>query len=487
MKKTLSKLLCLLLAAIMLTSVLAACSADEEVGEGKKHNDVVGTEEDPKLPAVDYGDYAFTFITEEGAAYNTGYLIYDGEEANVLDDAIYTRNSIIEDKYNITINQFKVPDIITTVRTQVMGGACEFDVILASCSDLAVMAQENLLKNLLEIETFNWDKSYWDSNSKEQLMIGNKLFFTNCALNIHTIGFCVFFNKQLIEDYQLTSPYEYMANNQWTIDNWSKLVTSISRDVNQDGNMTEVDMYGTLMEHHNPRMFLYASGFRATTNDETGYPQVTLLKDGDKVVNLYEKLKQVFTNEECSYCMTCSDVQFDSALYPHKYSYLRQLFTQDLYLFHYTSEGAMASFAEMESEFGVVPFPKYDEFQDGYKTIYPYNNNLLAIPNVSENLERTAIILEDMNYVSSFTVVPAWFDTLLTRRYARDNESEESLHILRNNCVYDIGLYYNFGDLRSGVLDVDPRQSNISRNYARLERAIKAHIKSIYADFDEFK
>ena len=97
------------------------------------------------------------------------------------------------------------------------------------------------------------------------------------------------------------------------------------------------------------------------------------------------------------------------------------------------------------------------------------------------------VILEDMNYISSFTVVPAWFDTLLTRRYARDDESEESLHILRNNCVYDIGLYYNFGDLRSGILDVDPQTSNISRNYARLEKAVKAHIKKIYADFDEFK
>lgn len=487
--KKFKKILAFLLAALMIMSMLVACGGSDEE-DGKKPNDdgeVTGTAENPNLPKKDYGGYEFTFITNEGSSYNTGYLVSEGEDSEVLPNAIIRRNNLLEEKYNVKVCQLKVSDITTEVRAQVMGGATEFDAILASCNRLATMAQENLLLNLLSVDTFNWDKSYWDSNSKDQLMIGDKLYFANCALNIHTIGFCVFFNKQLVENFKLTSPYEYMKNNEWTIDNWAKMVTSVSVDLDNDGKMTEWDQYGTLMEHHNPRMFLYASGLRATTNDENGYPQITLMSNGDKTVNLYEKLKAVFTNEACSYCMTCSPVEFDSSQYSHKYSYLRYLFTHDLYLFHYTSEGAMASFAEMESEFGVVPFPKYDQYQELYQTIYPYNNNLLAIPSVNEDIERTAVLLEDMNYFSSFTVVPAWFDTLLTRRYARDDESEESLHILRNNCVYDIGLYYNFGGLRDSILDVDPRQSNISRNYARLEKAINASIKKIYKDFGQFE
>ena len=486
MKKTLFRLLALCLALIMLSSMLVACSEKGEA-KNKDEEEIHGTDENPNLPAKDYGEYEFTFITNEGSSYNTRYLISEGEEGEILDSAIGKRNSILEEKYNIKVCQLKVPEIITTVRAQVMGGACDFDAILASGKNLSTMAQENLLLNLLDVETFNWDKSYWDSNSKDQLMIGNKLFFANCALNIHTIGFCVFFNKKLVEDFQLANPYELMEKNQWTIDNWANMVNSVSVDVNQDGHMTEVDKYGTLMEHHNPRMFFYASGLRATTNDETGYPQITLMENADKTVTLYEKLKQTLTDSSHAYCMTCSDVKFDSAQYSHKYAYLRYMFTQDLYLFHYTSEGALGEFADMESEFGVLPFPKYDEHQDGYKTIYPANNNLFALPNIPEDLERTAVIIEDMNYISSFTIVPTWFETLLTRRYVRDDESEESLHILRNNCVYDIGLYYNFGNISGAVLDVDPKQSNISRNYAKQEKAIKANIKKIYADFEEFK
>lgn len=487
MKTTLRKFLALSLLAIMLLSLFVACTKKDDGNKDDGTGEITGTDENPNLPAKDFEEYEFTFITQEGAAYNTGYLEFMDEEGEILDSAIGRRNALLEEKYNVKIRQLRVSDIITEVRAQVMGGATDFDVILASCGRLATMAQENLLYNLLDIKTFDWEKSYWDSNSKDQLMIGDKLYFANCALNIHSIGFCVFFNKKIVEDYELTSPYEYIENNEWTIDNWAKMVKSVSKDMDNDGKMTEFDQYGTLAEHHNPRMFLYASGVRATTNDENGYPQLTLMKDADKTVNIYEKLKAVLGDESVSYCMDCSQV--DAHGFAHKYSYLRSLFTQDLYMFHYTSQGALGEFSEMESDFGVVPFPKYNQQQEKYQTIYPYNNNLLAIPSTmeGEDLERTAVLLEDMNYFSSFTVVPAWFDTLLSRRYARDDESEESLHILRDNCVYDIGLYYDFGNLRQSVLDVDFATSNIARNYARYEKGILASIKKVYSNFEQFK
>ncbi len=479
MKKTFIKMLSMLLLAIMVLSLFSACKKTDD--EKEITGTVTGTDEDPQIPAQDYGEHEFTFITQSGNAYNTGYIVSEGEAGETLDDAKARRNAIIEEKYNVKITQLNVSDIKSEVRTQTMGGKCDFDVILASCGNLSVMAQENLLLNLLSIDRFDWDKSYWDSNSKDQLMIGDKLYFANCALNIHTVGFMVYFNKQLVEDYELTSPYEYMANNEWTIENWAEMVRAVSKDMDNNGNFTEMDQYGTLYEHHNPRMFLYASGVRATTNNESGYPEVTLMEDADKTVYIYEKLKEVFKNSTSAYCMDCSPV--DPQGYPHRWSYLRYLFTQNLYLFHYTDSGALGAFADMESEFGVVPFPKYNKDQETYKTVYPYNNNLLALPTVNENLERTAKIVEDMNYYSSFIVEPAWFDVLLTRRYARDDESEESIRILRDNCVYDLGLYYDFGGLRSAILDVNPVSSNISRSYDRAKKAIDASIKKTYQEF----
>ena len=480
MKKKLISLLAIVLMAIMLLSIFASCKKNVTNGGGDE------TTQPPshRIPKKDYGGVDFTFITRQGSSHNVNYLVAEAETGEVLPDAIARRNSIIEEKYNVKIAHVTVSDIVTEVRTQVMGGQVEFDAILASCQNLAVMAQEGLLYNLLDIELFNWDGGYWDTKSKDQLMIGDKLYFANCSLNIQAIGFIVYFNKKLVEDYNLTSPYEHLKNNTWTIDTWAEMVKSVSK--NMDGNdqaYTELDQYGTLTEHHNPRMFLYASGVRATTNDANGYPVVTLMENADKTVGIYSKLQEVFKDKTVSFCINCGSI--DKHGFIHKWDYMRSLFMRDLYMFYYEGDNdVLGNFAaNMESEFGLLPFPKYDQAQEDYRTVYPYNDSLLAIPSIQKDLDRTARIIEDMNFYSEVVVVPTWFDTMLSRRYARDDESEQTLHILRENRVYDLGLYYDFGGLTSKVLDVDPVRSNIQRNYDRYKSSIDQDIQKIYSSF----
>ncbi len=485
MKTCTKKFFAFILAGLTVLPVFVACG--NGAAEGPSVNPdaetvAIQSEEDPKIEAVDYDGYEFTFLTNEGTAYNTGYIVAEEEEeSDPLPVAITKRNQIIEEKYNVVITQLNTSDILSTARAQIMSGSTDFDVILASCNRLATMAQENLLYDLKSVPQFDLSKSYWDQNANKELLIGDKLYFTNCALNIHTIGFVVFFNKKIVSDYGLTSPYELIENNEWTVDNWAKMVKSVSKDMDGDGRMTEWDQYGTLSERHNPRMFLYAFGIRATTNNEDGYPEVTLMADKDKTVTAYEKLKAVFSDNTVCYDMTNSTV--DPHGFTHKWNYLRSLFMQDLYMFHYTGEGSVQQFADMESEFGIVPFPKYDSNQKEFKTMYQFQCNLFALPSVVEDLDRTGRIIEDMNYYSSLITVPTWFDTLLARRYTRDEESRKYLYILRDNCVYDVGMYYNFGNIRSEVLDVDIATNEISRNFARHEKAIKASIEKTYSNF----
>ena len=191
-------------------------------------------------------------------------------------------------------------------------------------------------------------KPYWDANAASQLKIGEKLYFTNCDLNVQEVAFVVYFNKQMIEDEKLTSPYEYMDKNEWTLDNWANLVMAVSNDETGEGEMTELDKYGTLYENHNGRMFLYGTGVRLTTNDETGYPKVTLF-DTDKAVTVYEKCKQVFKSASS---WSIDDMpSSETHGYNDKFDYARSLFCQDLYLFHYEGTNIIHQFADMESEF----------------------------------------------------------------------------------------------------------------------------------------
>ncbi|MBR5322029.1 MAG: extracellular solute-binding protein [Clostridia bacterium] len=483
-KTTLARLLALLLVAVMAVSVLAACGGSGDGnGDGEEKIDFQGKPElDPKIEKQDYNGYEFTFVCQpylSGNAYSVNYMVSDGETQNVLLDAVYRRNELLKQKYNIDFKQLQVTDLITTVRTQVMGGEVEFDMIVGTCKGLATLAKENLLLDLSSVDRFDMTKEYWDGNAAEQLKIGEKLYFTNCDLNVQEVAFVVYFNKQMIENENLTSPYEYMKNNEWTLDNWANLVMAVSDDVTGEGEMTELDKYGTLYENHNGRMFLYGVGVRATTNDESGYPKVTLF-DTDKTVNTYEKCKQVFSS--ASSWSIDGMPNSETHGYNDKWDYARSLFCQDLYLFHYEGTNIIHQFADMESEFGIVPFPKYDKNQAEYYSMYPINCAMVAIPNIDENLERTANIVEDLNYYSNVLLKPAWYDQLLSRRYVRDDESEDSLDIILAGRVYDVGMYYNFGGIKD-ILNADVTKTNISTSYARIKKAVDADIKTTYRDF----
>ena len=482
------RILALLLALISVFSLLVACGGDGEKGSTNKELESIipdGTEFDPELPKKDFQGHEFTFITQQSNdyGYHVKYLVYnEAEEGNLLNDAIKKRNDIIEEKYNVTIKHYDAVNLLNEVRTQVMGGVVEFDAILANARTMSTLAREGLLYDLKEIDTFNLDKPYWDQRANSDLEMGGKLYYTNCDLNVHTIGSAIFFNKKMIQDFELTSPYVYMENNQWTIDNWAILAKSISVDVDNDGNMTEMDKYSQLCGHGNDNYFITGAGIRFTEMDNTTNTlRVALMDNPDKLVSVYEKTKSVFSDSSVAYCISCSSV--DAHGTSSKWEYLRTLFKQDLYLFDYSSDDCLVLYKDMESEFGIVPFPKYDSNQQTYNTIYPDDFNLFGIPNIVENEERTGAIIEDMNYYSSFILIPVWYDTILTRRYTRDYESEATLRYIKENRVYDIGLYYNLGQFKTDVLWADSRTINISREYDRRKNAIEADIKLIFRDF----
>ena len=487
MKKSI-RLLALLLALITVFSMLVACGdKDNKDPTNPELDDIIkdGTDHDPKLPKKDFDGHEFTFITQQSNdyGYHVKYLVYnESEEGNLLNDAIKKRNDIIEEKYNVTIKHYDAVNLLNEVRTQVMGGVVEFDAILANARTMSTLAREGLLYDLKEIETFNLDQPYWDQRANADLEMGGKLYYTNCDLNVHTIGSAIFFNKKMIQDFELTSPYTYMENNQWTIDNWAVLAKAISVDVDNDGNMTETDKYSQLSSHGADSYFITSAGIRFTEMDNaTNMLRVALMDNADKLVSVHEKTTAIFGDASVNYCISCSNV--DAHGTSSKWEYLRTLFKQDLYLFDYTSDDALVIYKDMESEFGIVPFPKYDSNQDMYYSNYPGDFNLFGIPNIVENEERTGAIIEDMNYYSSFILIPVWYDTLLTRRYTRDDESEATLRYIKENRVYDIGLYYDLGHFKSEVLWAKSKTINISREFARRQNAIEADIKIIFKDF----
>ena len=91
----------------------------------------------------------------------------------------------------------------------------------------------------------------------------------------------------------------------------------------------------------------------------------------------------------------------------------------------------------MKTDYGIIPYPKYDEDQDGYYTFQHDQVGVFAIPVTSKKADMAGAVLEAMSSESSKTVVPAYYNVALKSKYTRDSESAEMIDIIHNGHFLD--------------------------------------------------
>ena len=105
----------------------------------------------------------------------------------------------------------------------------------------------------------------------------------------------------------------------------------------------------------------------------------------------------------------------------------------------------------MDQDFGIIPYPKFDEEQDQY-----YSRASFYMPNVvpvtNSDLEMTGAVLEALNCAYANEVVPAYFEITLKTKYSRDTESEAMLDLVMENRVIDLGDTTLCGIIRDGFM-----------------------------------
>jgi hypothetical protein len=137
------------------------------------------------------------------------------------------------------------------------------------------------------------------------------------------------------------------------------------------------------------------------------------------------------------------------------------MFLSDRALFNNCELHNIASFRTMETDFGILPTPKFDEYQENYRSIInPVPAGMIVIPITNDaNLNNTCYVLDALGAASKNTLTPAYIDVYLEGRGARDEESRESLNIIFNNIVFDLGYIYNWGNIATFSYDLVRQKS----------------------------
>jgi len=423
-----------------------------------------------KLSGVDYGGHDFRIMDrsdEQDPNWETIDVWAEAESGDTINDAVYQRNRILEENLNIKISENKVKNPYTDARTSIMAGGDDFDIFTDGLSLLATMAVEGYLVDLNTMDKLNLTESWWDQDLNRDLTIANKLFFCTGDISImDNYGtWCVMFNKDIAENYDLDNLYEHVNNGTWTMQLMYDMAKEVTKDLDGNGTLEDTDQWGFLTESYNEYGLWAAGGQRITDKDKDDLPK--LVAYSDKSVEVIQFVTQ-FTQDKASTLLADNVKTGDGGC-----AFTNEHFGGGKALFIYGGMWLITKYRAYDVNFGVVPAPKFDENQERYYNTYSYANcTAYSVPTTAPDQARTGTIMEAMAEVSKYTLTPAYYEVALKGKYIRDEESAEMLDIILAQRAYDLGMIFNWGNMFSTITGMSTTSNaDFASLYAKREKA----------------
>ncbi|MBO5273287.1 MAG: carbohydrate ABC transporter substrate-binding protein [Clostridia bacterium] len=480
------KLITWLLIAAMATSALASCSGGDDASGTNETNATttapVETEaEDTRiypdhLPDVTFDNYDFKIAHWMIDGWT---LLQDidseGEDGDLINDAVYKRNSKIEEKYAVNIvGTYVAHDQLNTVyRQMATAGDTSYDIAYVRSHEAPDLALNGFFLDLYQLENIDWEMPWWDQQSIAELSLGGKLFMAESDITLTDKGAtgCMYFNTQLQKDYGVEDMYQLVLDEKWTWNKMLDIAKGVREDLDGNSTMDDQDLWGVGMGDDITYMFLHAGNARYATKDEDDYPVISF--NTEKNLEIAQRVL---------------DIMYDDSVF--FYGGNRTMFEENRLLFLPEMIKNSSQMREIE-DYGIIPQPKYDESQETYKaTVSIHHSSVLTIPKTipEESYSRTGVILEALSAESKYTLINTYYDTVLRVKNVRDEKSVEMLDIIFNNRVYDLGEFYQFGDFNTEFLRANGRgHKDVVSLFAKNEKKIQKEIDSLIKIVEDYE
>lgn len=494
-KKALSLLLSALLLSLSAAS-LASCSnnsaPETERGsspESSQNEDGSETETEapesesetriqPDLPDVTYDGYTYKMLVWLGTSreHERDYFS-DGINGDPVNDAVFNRNSAIENKYEIKIEVTESPIVgYGSFLSKVMNqNTDEYQLIFSRGNEFGSFIEKKYFRNVLAIDRLGFEKPWWDSNFIDSLSIHGKVFGAISDLTTRDkSNTCVtFFNKNIQSAHDLPDLYAITDEGAWTMDKMIELSADIYNDKNGNGKADEGDVFAIGTNGVGVPMLLHGGGGRFFEKDEEGTPQLAIMNE--RTVTLCQRILELFADET----MLNNENKTGIACV--------EAFGREEELFLLYAVGGAEKLRDSEVDFGIIPMPKYEETQKNYEnTVSIHGTSIMCFPVTVVDIDRAAVIAEALSAESYYTLRGEYYDTLIKHKAMRDMESGRMLDIIFENRVYDMGEFYGLGNL-SGDLQglTNKRSADVVSTFQAKEKLCGKMVTKFVKAFDE--
>ncbi len=492
MKKSLT--ICLLF-----TLLLSSCSKTEIEETDAKTTPAAETETEPvetelhdDVPELDFGGTDFRIMTGIHGTYPVS--TYSAEQTGeALSDALYQRNLVLMDRFNIVFNENVSADIFDVnakVREMALAGDNAYEMMMQIDRFALAAGMEGSLLSYDMLPYVDLSKPWWNQNTQKDFSVNDKLFFTYGDDNLVFFGSTTIlaFNKELMKDYALDNPYQLVYDGKWTYDRYMEMCETTTSDLDGDGKMTVDDQWGTVMRGN---MFFanfwLQDGLKLVEKDNDDLPYFNV-PGNDLLITILEKLatdtKTGFWYDLSTYTDWRANYTTDS-----DYNSVMKIFSEGRVLFASSTLINIMEARDMEMDFGILPYPASEEKGAGYiygsRTFggFPY-----VVPITVQDTEMVSAVMEATACESYKTIIPVLYDKVLKGKNTRDEDSGRMLDMMRQNRITDLAETYWWDNVEY-TYEVELRNGSekIASKTASIQDKVQADLDKAIAFFQDME
>ena len=439
-----TRILLLLLVALMLGSLLAACGGKkspapvETTGTDTPTDPVTEPAEttpqwetDEKgyvkdlIPAdVDYRGREVPLLVWNGAQSLT-LPKEGGSGSNTVQQRVYARRLALESRLNIELvpsyeqgDYFHADQFLSAAR---LSGDRGYELIISFSLHPTVLAQEGALYNLNKLNYPNVEMPWYPDLISGWEQFGSLFFVTtNSSISIINAAETMFCNTSMFEARNMTTPVDLALEGRWTLD---ELVTAVR---NFDDGLDDDDplkIYGLVIDDHSRADALYYGlGFNSVIRNANGEAEMPWLSATyvDIVSRALDKLVPLFNTGAA-----LVDADTPAKMINHKTAIF---------------SGSLNQITRMEdTDYAPIPMPKLNEEQEDYYTVPNNGYDIWCIPSAAKDPELAGMIIEAFFSSDYRDLAPYYFDRYMKLHYASDEISARMFEIVRDSVNIDFG------------------------------------------------
>ncbi len=361
-----------------------------------------------------------------------------------MNDAIYERNAAVESRFNVKLNWISEKGgwgdqntFLGAIEGEVKAGTGAYDMADSYQAYMITPAMNGYLLNIYKVPNLDMERPWWSEKCNETITDNGRLFMTTGDINL-SFWDCIYlyyFNKQVATDFKIPDMYEIARSGKWTLDKLEELSKAVIADLNGDGVYDANDRFGLLSFQNNfRRAYIVACETPICRLNAKGEMEACF--NTEHTVNVLEKLRRVYCENNTTYF---KGKELNEPIEPQ----MPLIFAENRALFMTGFLGQAETLREMESDFGIIPYPKFDDEQKEYRTTLHNSTSMVCFPVTVKDVSFAGAMTEALCAESYRGVVEPYYETCLKTRNSRDEESAEMIDMIRDTIMFDFGWVHS--------------------------------------------